>query len=177
IRDLLQYSRVGTSTEGFENLNLNEVMENVLTVLEPTLQETHAIVNSTKLPSLIYGNKTQLTQLFQNLIANAIKYRDENQQPKVEIGCKEKEQEWLFWVKDNGIGIEPKHFEKIFIIFQRLHSKQEFSGTGIGLAICKKIVERHQGKIWVESEPMKGSTFFFTLNKNVNGERNSNIVS
>ena len=113
---------------------------------------------------VISVNKTLISQLLVNLITNALKYHGDKQ-PEIEVGCNEDPGNWIFYVKDNGIGIDPKFFDKIFIIFQRLHNKSEYLGTGIGLAICKKIVETHKGKIWVESEPGKGSTFYFSIPK------------
>lgn len=163
IFDLLEYSRVGTNREIFIDTDLNEVVSNVLTVFAGQIEEAKASVVISKLP-IVRGHKTQLSQLFQNLIGNALKYNN-SPAPNIEIGCEEKKEAWQFYVKDNGIGIDRKFFDKVFIIFQRLHNKNEFSGTGIGLAICKKIVERHGGSIWIESEPGKGSTFFFTLKK------------
>jgi light-regulated signal transduction histidine kinase (bacteriophytochrome) len=112
----------------------------------------------------VTADGTQLVPVFQNLIGNAIKFRGDNF-PHIYITAREKRNDWVFSIKDNGIGIEPEYFEKIFVIFQRLHGKDEYSGTGIGLAICKKIIERHGGKIWVESEYQNGSTFYFTLPK------------
>jgi light-regulated signal transduction histidine kinase (bacteriophytochrome) len=114
----------------------------------------------------VWGDKVQVTQLFQNLLSNALKYHSD-QPPAIVIRAKEEPNFWQFSIEDNGIGIESQFFDKIFIIFQRLHNKSEYSGTGIGLAICKKIVERHGGKIWVESVPQKGSTFYFTISKKV----------
>lgn len=163
IQDLLQYSRVGSDTEGFTRVDLKEVMVNVLHIYEPSIKETDAVVHAGNLP-VVTGNKTQLTRLLQNLVGNALKYRS-TKKPIIEIGCKEERNEWTIFIKDNGIGIDPKFFDKIFVIFQRLHNKNEYSGTGIGLAICKKIIERHGGKIWVDSSPAQGSTFYFTLKK------------
>ena len=113
---------------------------------------------------VIRANKMQITQLFQNLVSNALKYNTSSV-PEIEAGCEDTGDFWKFFVKDNGIGIEQKFFDKVFIIFQRLHNKNKFSGTGIGLAICKKIVEKHGGTIWIDSTPGNGSTFFFTIKK------------
>ncbi|MEO8822894.1 MAG: PAS domain S-box protein [Ginsengibacter sp.] len=163
IQDLLLYSRVGTNKENFVLVNLNVVMEYVKKVLEVEINKTHAVIKVNPLPA-IKLNSSLINQLFVNLITNALKYHDQNP-PEIEIGCNEDREKWVFYVKDDGIGIDPKFFEKIFVIFQRLHSKSEYSGTGIGLAICKKIIDIHKGKIWVESLPEKGSTFYFTIPK------------
>lgn len=163
IFDLLEYSRVGTNREILTDTNLNEIVSNVLMVFAEKIEKSKACVVIRKLP-IVRAHKTQLSQLFQNLIGNALKYNN-SPVPKIEIGYEEKKEAWQFYIKDNGIGIDQKFFDKVFIIFQRLHNKNEFSGTGIGLAICKKIVERHGGSIWIESEPGKGSTFFFTIKK------------
>ncbi len=165
IQDLLEYSRLGTSKEGFKNVDCNEILQTVSTVYQSRIEETKARLHVKPLP-VIHGRQTRIQQLFQNLVGNALKYHSD-QLPEIEIGCTELEGYWQFYVKDNGIGIEPKFFDKIFIIFQRLHNKTEYSGTGIGLSICKKIVERHGGRIWVESEYRKGSTFYFTIQKNI----------
>jgi len=164
IQDLLQYSRVGTSKEKIAAVDCNEVMEAVQSVLALSIHETKGRLDIHPLP-VINGVQAQILQLFQNLIGNALKYHSD-EPPVVEIGCVEKENMWEFYVKDNGIGIDSKFFDKIFIIFQRLHSKTDYSGTGIGLSICKKIVEKHGGRIWVVSEPGKGSIFYFTISKN-----------
>ncbi|MGL5193007.1 MAG: PAS domain S-box protein [Chroococcales cyanobacterium] len=161
INDLLQYSRVGTHGKSFDLVDCNEIMTRAIANLKMAIRKSNARVNWQNLPQ-VFGDKTQLLQLFQNLIANAIKYRSP-QTPEVQIEAHYREGEWLFSVKDNGIGIDPKHGDRIFQIFQRLHTRDEYPGTGIGLAICKRIVERHRGHIWVESEPDRGAIFYFTL--------------
>ena len=162
ITDVLEYSQVNTNRKPFKPTDSNEVLETTLFNLKLLLEETGTIVKVGNLPTVI-GDKFQLVLLFQNLIDNAIKYRNSNQIPEIEIDAKAENGEWLFSVKDNGIGISSQYFERIFKIFQRLHSKEEYPGTGIGLAICQKIVRLHGGKIWVESESGKGATFLFTL--------------
>jgi PAS domain S-box-containing protein len=161
INDLLAYSRVGTRGKPFEPTDCEAVLEQVLTNLKVTIEESGAVVTHDALPTVM-ADDSQLAQLFQNLIDNAIKFRGE-EPPRVHVAAEQKGDDWVFSVRDNGIGIEPEFFERIFVIFQRLQGRSEFSGTGIGLAICKKIVERHGGRIWVESEPGKGTTFFFTI--------------
>ncbi|RCV63879.1 signal transduction histidine kinase [Methanophagales archaeon] len=161
INDLLTFSRVGTRGKPFEPTNCENVLELVLTNLKMTIAESGAVVTHDALPTLM-ADGSQLIQLFQNLIENAIKFRSK-EPPNVHLAAEQKSDEWVFSVADNGIGIEPEFFERIFVIFQRLHGRGEFSGTGIGLAVCKKIVERHGGRIWVESEPGKGTIFYFTI--------------
>ena len=162
INDLLQYSRVGTRGKPLSPTDMDAVFEAARANLRVAIEESGAEVTSDELPTVI-GDQSQLVQLFQNLIGNAIKFRKEEEPPRVHVGAENKGGYWLFSVRDNGIGIEEQYLERIFVIFQRLHARKEYSGTGIGLAFCKKIVERHGGKIWVESEPGKGSTFYFTL--------------
>lgn len=164
INDLLTYSRIGTKAKPFAPVNLNNVIDLVQVNLKEVVNESKAeIILDNPLPQLM-ADETQLIQLFQNLIANSIKYQAKGNIPIIHIGSREVTGEEQFYVKDNGIGISKEHFDRIFIIFQRLHSREEYSGTGIGLAVCKKIVERHHGKIWVESEGKgKGSTFYFTI--------------
>jgi light-regulated signal transduction histidine kinase (bacteriophytochrome) len=161
IDGLLTYCRLGSQAETFKPVNCEEILDQVLSNLQLAIAETNTQISRFSLPTII-GDASQLIQLFQNLIANGIKYREEAA-PIIEIGAREQEQEWLFWVKDNGIGIDPQYGDRIFQIFQRLHTKQEYSGTGIGLAICHKIVEHHDGRIWVESNLQQGATFYFTL--------------
>ena len=160
---LLEYSRLGTASESWEPINCNEVLAEARDLLDLSIKETGAVLVVHPLPT-VKGIAAQLQQLFQNLISNALKYRSAAQ-PQIEIGCRDGQGQWIFYVKDNGIGIDPRYFEKIFIIFQRLHEKSRYSGTGIGLAICKKIVEKHGGTIWVESVPGQGCHFYFTIPK------------
>ncbi|MGZ5073424.1 MAG: sensor histidine kinase, partial [Usitatibacter sp.] len=127
-----------------------------------------AVVTHDEMPR-VFADVSQLTQVFQNLLGNAMKFRAE-EAPRIHVGCETREHVWVFTVADNGIGLDPQYAERIFMMFQRLHNKAEYPGTGIGLAICKKIVDRHGGRIWVESQPGKGSTFGFTLPRQTAGE-------
>lgn len=165
IMDLLEYSRVGSSAEVFREIDLNNFLKELKEVFYKTCEETGATIHVDVMPT-VKANKTQLFQLFQNLVSNALKYHSDRV-PEITISCEEKEDEYVFAIKDNGIGIDPAFHEKIFVIFHRLHSRSEYSGTGIGLAICKKIVERHGGKIWIESDLGKGSTFFFSISRRI----------
>lgn len=166
IEDLLAYSRIMTQGKEFTNVDMNEVLKHVLTNLKVSIDENNAIVTHDPLPK-IKADESQMIQLIQNLIENSLKYRGEKV-PKIHISVMDDDDEWIFSVKDNGIGINPKHSERIFMIFKRLHTNQEYDGTGIGLAIIKRIVDRHFGRVWVESELDKGSTFFFTISKSLN---------
>ncbi|MEI2583488.1 GAF domain-containing protein [Scytonema sp. PRP1] len=161
INDLLSYSRVSTRAQPFKRVDCNAVLNNALANLKFAIEESGAVVTRDTLPEVM-ADATQLSQLFQNLIANAIKFKSE-QPPQIHIEVEATGQEWRFAVRDNGIGIEPQYGDRIFIIFQRLHTRDKYPGTGIGLAICKKIVERHGGNIWIESQPQHGATFFFTI--------------
>jgi len=161
INDLLAYSRVGTRGREFESVDVEAVYKRVLGNLQLAIEEQHAEVSHDPLP-MVQGDGLQLVQLFQNLIANAIKFHGDAQ-PKVHVSVESGNDEATFCVHDEGIGIEPQYVERIFQVFQRLHGKGRYPGTGIGLAICKKIVERHGGRIWVESQPGQGSKFYFTL--------------
>jgi PAS domain S-box-containing protein len=161
INDLLTYSRVGTRTKPFEQCDLSRPLREALANLDLAIKECGAQVVADQMP-VLDADPTQLTQLFQNLIANALKFRGDRE-PLIHVGAERKSGGQLVYVRDNGIGIEPQYFERIFGVFQRLHSRSKYPGNGIGLALCRKIVERHSGRIWVESEPGKGSTFYFTL--------------
>jgi PAS domain S-box-containing protein len=167
IQGLLDYSRVGSTKKSLEPVNCDVVLQVALAALAKSIQESNAVIRRDPLPKLM-GDELQLTQLFQNVIGNAIKYQN-GRNPEIYVSCKRNDESWVFSVKDNGIGIEPQYTEQIFLIFQRLHTQEEYSGTGIGLALCKKIVERHGGRIWVTSEPGKGSDFYFTLPANNTG--------
>jgi light-regulated signal transduction histidine kinase (bacteriophytochrome) len=159
----LEYSRVGTGKEDFTDVDTGVVMQEVGDIFREEIVTARAQIDIGPLP-VVRGDKVQLTQLFQNLLSNALKYHSEKA-PVIRIRAEEEPTQWHFRMEDNGIGIDPQFFDKIFIIFQRLHNKNDYSGTGIGLAICKKIVERHGGRIWVESTPRQGSTFHFTIHK------------
>ncbi|OUL28007.1 histidine kinase [Nostoc sp. RF31YmG] len=169
IQDLLAYSRVGTRGQAFVPTDCNIVLNQALSNLQVAIAESKAIITRDSLPT-VHADKTQLLQLFQNLIGNAIKFR-QGESPQIHIGAVkgaenlETQSEWLFCIQDNGIGIKPQYLERIFEVFRRLHTRREFAGTGIGLAICKKIVERHGGRIWAESQLGAGTRFYFTLNE------------
>jgi light-regulated signal transduction histidine kinase (bacteriophytochrome) len=183
IQDLLTYSRVSSHVQEFAPTDCNQVIQQVLCDLNVAIADTNAIVTYDPLPT-INADQTQLVRLFQNLIGNAIKFHQPEVAPQVHVSAVRRVKEggsqgvgevkviaspsvilneWLFSVRDNGIGIKPQYFDRIFDIFKRLHTRREFPGTGMGLAICKKIVERHHGQIWVESEPGVGTTFYFTI--------------
>ena len=162
IQSVLVHASIGTAdVKNVQFVDCNSVLQEVLSNLHVTLKESGAKINIGKLPTL-EANRNELLQLFQNLLSNALKYRGEKT-PEITVSSEENVHEWVFSVEDNGIGIDPRYTEKIFDMFARLHGKTSYSGTGIGLAICKKIVETHGGRIWVQSEPGSGSIFLFTL--------------
>jgi len=171
INDLLAYSRVGTRGKPFEHTNCATILKHALDNLQMAIQECAAVITSDALPT-VNADATQLTQLFQNLIGNAIKYRD-HRRPEIHVGVTGDQTDWVFSVQDNGIGIEPQYYERVFKVFQRLHQRRESSGNGIGLAICKKIVERHGGHIWVESRFGEGSTFYFRISRQESNQDDS----
>jgi PAS domain S-box-containing protein len=158
---LLDYARVGSRAKPFEIVDMQAILEEVKSNLVVAIQESKAVINGGDLPH-VRGDATQVGQVLQNLIANALKFR-RDEPPLVEITANARGEQWVFRVRDNGIGIQPRHRERVFGIFERLHTAGEYPGTGIGLSICKRIVQRHGGRIWVESEPGRGSDFFFTL--------------
>lgn len=161
INDLLTYSRIGTRGKPFASIDCEAVLNQVISNLKIAIKESKAVVTHDKLPEVV-ADETQLVQLFQNLINNSLKFRDKKR-PRIHISAERNSREWIFSVRDNGIGIDTQYAERIFQIFQRLHGRKEYPGTGIGLAVCKRIVERHRGRIWVDSKPGKGATFCFTL--------------
>jgi light-regulated signal transduction histidine kinase (bacteriophytochrome) len=163
INDLLEFSRLSTRGKPLERTDVAEVLGNVRVNLSVAIEETGALVTNDLMPT-VPADAGQLGQLLQNLVGNGIKFRNGGN-PRVHVRAVEHEKHWEFSVRDNGIGIEQQYFDRIFVIFQRLHTKGDYPGTGIGLALCKRIVERHGGKIWVESKPDEGSTFFFTIPK------------
>jgi PAS domain S-box-containing protein len=161
IKDLLEYSQVGAKEKKFKPTDCSGVVQKAVGNLRAAIQESNAVVTYDELPTVMVDTP-QMISLLQNLIDNAIKFRGE-EAPRIYISAERKGDEWVFSIRDNGIGIDPKDSERIFGMFQRLHGSTDYPGTGIGLAICKKIIERHGGQIWVESEAGKGSTFYFTM--------------
>ena len=161
IQDLLAFSRVGRKDSTRGRVDCDAAMAEVMMTMGPAIHESGAVMTYTALP-VVWAERSQMTQLFQNLVGNAIKFRG-TAPPAISMHSEKAGEQWLFSVSDNGIGIAPEYAENIFVVFQRLHDRTEYPGNGIGLAICKKIVERNGGKIWVESQPGHGSTFKFTL--------------
>ncbi|MFB0517363.1 MAG: ATP-binding protein, partial [Candidatus Neomarinimicrobiota bacterium] len=170
INDLLTYSRVQRAGRDFEPTDSEAALDQALANLHAAIEEQGAEVSHDPLP-MVMADTSHLVQLFQNLIGNAIKFHGKDP-PNIHVSAKENESKWIFSVRDNGIGIDPQYADRIFRIFQRLHGREEYPGTGIGLAICKKIVEHHGGNIWVESQPGKGSAFYFDLSRK--GARDGN---
>ena len=165
IVDLLAYSRAGTLPINLQQVDLNEVARRALKNLSQAIEETHAHIEISPLPEVV-ADKTQMLQVFQNLIGNAVKYHG-SEEPVIVVTATERGDEWEVMVQDNGIGIPVEQQGRLFQMFMRLHTREEYEGTGIGLALVKKIVERHGGRIWVESDGRSGSTFYFTISKNL----------
>jgi PAS domain S-box-containing protein len=161
IRDLLEVSRVDSRAQNFQPVALDEILADACNLLRDTLDDAHAVLESDPLPTVL-GDRSQLVQLFQNLIGNAVKYCGA-EPPNVHISARRAGHEWQIRVRDQGIGISPDQHERVFEIFKRLHTQKAYPGTGIGLAVCRRVVTRHGGRIWIESEQPKGSTFVFTL--------------
>ncbi len=163
IHDLLLLSRVTTRGSGFQPVDSHTALGMAVANLGEAIHESGALVTNDDLPQVV-ADQTQLVQVFQNLISNAIKFRGQ-EQPRIHVSVQEEDLHWLFSVEDNGIGIDARHKDKVFIIFQRLHTREEYPGTGIGLALCQRIIQRHGGDIWFDSKPGEGSTFYFTFPK------------
>ena len=161
LRDLLSYSRVDARSVPFTQIPFLDIVNDALTLLESSIRDSGGRVTWDQLP-VIMGDRSQLVQLIQNLIGNGLTYRGDKP-PHIHLSAERSGKEWVFSVRDNGIGIAPKHYEQIFEIFKRLHDQKDYPGTGIGLAVCRRVVIRHGGRIWVQSEPGHGSTFFFTI--------------
>jgi PAS domain S-box-containing protein len=161
ISDLLEYSKVGTSGREFAGVEMESVFGRVIETFQPAIDDCRGLVTHDALP-IVLGDDQQMVQVLHNLIDNSIKFRGKDS-PRIHVSARQMSEKWLFFVRDNGIGIDPQYTERVFVIFQRLHSRDDYPGTGIGLAISRKIIERHGGHIWVDSEPGKGATFYFTL--------------
>jgi light-regulated signal transduction histidine kinase (bacteriophytochrome) len=168
INDLLEYSRIGRKKQTAQ-IDLNLTVREVLADLNKAITDAEAEIKVGELP-VINAYPTEMKQIFQNLIINAIKFRKKEVAPKIEIAAERQNGSWKFMVRDNGIGIDTQHADRIFVIFQRLHTRNEYEGSGIGLSNCKKIAELHKGKIWVDSAPGEGSSFFFTIKELKNHE-------
>jgi signal transduction histidine kinase len=161
VQDLLAYSRIGTRGRPVEQVDCQQILSRTIANLRPAIADAGAVIAHDPLPTVL-ADDTQLLQVFQNLIQNAIKFR-QDEPPQVHVSAVKNDDEWVFSVRDNGIGIESRYFDRIFEIFQRLNKRERYDGTGMGLAIVKKVVESHRGRLWVESEPEKGTTFYFTI--------------
>jgi light-regulated signal transduction histidine kinase (bacteriophytochrome) len=164
IQDLLNFSRVNTRGGEFAPVDCNQLVRLVIVNLQTAIEEKHAVVTVDPLPT-VNGDKTQIIQVLQNLLANAMKFCPAGETPVIHVSAIELDQFWQLSVQDNGIGIDEQYRDKIFVIFQRLHTREEYPGTGIGLAICKRIIERHGGEIWFKSAPGEGTTFYMTFPK------------
>jgi light-regulated signal transduction histidine kinase (bacteriophytochrome) len=163
IQDLLEFSRVDTQGKPFQETDMETVLHNILENLSVKIKEENASITHDPLPTVL-ADECQMSQVFQNLISNAIKFHGDRE-PVIHVSCEDKGQEWLFSVRDNGIGIDPEHRDKIFMLFERLHNREEYEGTGIGLSIAKKVVERHGGEIWFDSQVNIGTIFYFKMPK------------
>jgi PAS domain S-box-containing protein len=170
VRDLLAYARLTTEDDPPRSVALDEDLETALTNLDQAIEESHATITHDAMP-VLRADRGQMVRLFQNLIGNAIKYRKPNQPPKIHVTAEHRGSEWVFTISDNGIGFDPKYSSSIFAPFKRLHTVEEYPGTGVGLAICRRIVQAHGGRIWAESQPGVGTKFFFTLPSDKQADR------
>lgn len=168
VDDLLAFSRVGTNGREFEDVDVGAVVDQVILGLDAAIKDNKATITMDELP-VVLGDRAQIAQVYQNLITNAMKFRHGRRLPKIHLGARREGKEWVLSVQDNGIGIPEDQHDRIFVIFQRLHVREEYEGTGIGLAVVKKIIERHGGRIWLESTPKKGTTFFFSMTAGTSG--------
>jgi light-regulated signal transduction histidine kinase (bacteriophytochrome) len=162
IAGLLEYSRVGRQDEPPARVDTVVALEQALTNLRSALEEGRGVVTHDRMPAVM-GNGAQITRVFQNLVGNAVKFRRPDAAPRIHVSAQLRGRDVLFSIGDNGIGIDPQYSDRVFVIFQRLHTRAEYPGTGIGLSVCKKVIERHGGRIWFDSEPGRGTTFWFTL--------------
>jgi PAS domain S-box-containing protein len=162
VQDLLTYARIQTEVDRPASDSLDQVLETALSMLKASVEESQAVVTHDPLPN-IQADQGQMVRLFQNLLGNALKYRKPDVPPRIHVSAKQQESEWVIMVEDNGIGFDQKYAREIFAPFKRLHAKDQYEGTGVGLAICRRIVETHRGRIWAESKAGEGSKFFFTL--------------
>jgi light-regulated signal transduction histidine kinase (bacteriophytochrome) len=161
IRDLLSYSRVDARSRPFAQIRFLDIVNDAMALLDSSIHDSGGQVTVGDLPTIM-GDRSQLVQLVQNLIGNGLTYHGDKP-PNIHVSAEHRGKEWIFSICDNGIGIDPNHYEQIFEIFKRLHDQTEYPGTGIGLAVCRRVVDRHGGRIWVKSEPGHGSTFHFTI--------------
>ena len=162
IRDLLAFSRVETHVQGLKPVDAHSALGDAIANLKAMIDETGTLITTDDLPH-VRADETQISQVFQNLIANGVKFRKKSSNPHIHVSANHQNGNWCFSVKDNGIGIDTKYQDRVFVVFQRLHTRHEYPGTGIGLALCKRIIDRHGGKIWFESTLRQGTTFYFTL--------------
>ena len=176
IENLLNYSKANSQKKNFEPMNAYNMLEVITHELKADIDEKNVSVSFHDIPTNLIADQSRLKQLFQNMISNAIKFIEKDKRPQINIHCKEKETHFQFAVQDNGIGIKPEFHEKIFMLFRKLHGSGEYEGTGIGLALCKKIVEQHGGEIWVESTYGEGTTFFFTIDKALQNKNGANVI-
>ncbi|MDH5716356.1 MAG: ATP-binding protein [Spirochaetia bacterium] len=162
IDDILDYAKMKFDTEDYTKIELNKILDKTIRNLEIPIKNSGAKINFQDIPDTVHGSENHILRLFQNLIENAIKFRNEKE-PEITIGAKEKNNEFIFEIQDNGIGIDPEHSKNVFQAFKRMHNRQKYPGTGIGLSQCKKIVEAHNGKIWIESNVNHGTSVFFSI--------------